>query len=120
MKKQLLAIYGCAGGGILLVWMSLQSGDLLPLLWNIAPYLLVLLLSVLIKDKLVVLLGVAVMLLVDAWFYLGVVLEVGSPLMVLVSLLISFKVVTVLPVGMGVGYGVSKMYSRSKKASAVG
>ena len=112
MKKELLAIYGCSATGILIVRVSLHSGDLLPLLWNVAPYLLVLLLSVVVGEKVVVLCGVAVMLLVDAWFYLGVALEIGSPLMVLVSLLISFKVFTVLPGGMGLGYVAMRMYNK--------
>lgn len=98
-------------GAILSAW-YLRHSELMPIIWNVAPYILTGVLSLVVKTPYApsVLLGaVLAMLFVDGWLYVETSLGTNSPVLFAISLASTLKLIAVLPIGALIGYVLHKL-----------
>ncbi len=103
-NKATLALFALSAIGLALALIYLRESPLPVLIWNAGPYILVWLLVPLVKDHLVILIGVTAMLIVDLWLYAETFIQSKSSILLAVSLLSTLKVLTVFPLGLLLGY----------------
>lgn len=93
-------------GGLIFNCAILHQSDLLALIWNAGPYLIVLGSAPIVRKSLIVVViaGVCAMLLVDAWLYLESMRKQPSAWALALSLVATLKMFVVFPAGMLIGY----------------
>ena len=80
------------------------------MLLPIAPYLIVIVAALIFKKGyLPILIGVLLMLLVDAWLFIESILEVQTSITLALSLLSTLKIIVLFPIGLLIGYLIQRM-----------
>lgn len=100
-------------GACLSAW-YLRHAELMPIAWNVLPYVIAAILSLTMKSSLAstVLLGAVIaMLVVDGWLYVETILGTNSPVLMAVSLISTMKLFSAFPLGAGLGYVFFKYQS---------
>jgi hypothetical protein len=85
------------------MWWFISGTDVGPLIWNIGPYVLCLVLAALGRWPYAVLFGVILMFAADAWLILSSALSINQSYLLGGSLASTLKAVLLLPVGLAVG-----------------
>jgi len=87
-------------GAILMAWFLRESG-VMPIIWNIAPYIILGILALGINSQLeyrILLMLVLIMLFFDLWMYVEIWLGTKSSFLLAVSLISTLKIFVVFPI----------------------
>ncbi len=94
----------CSVGVVVDYIFLLRHADASAILWNIVPYLIAAIIAPVWKNNCVMLSGVMLMLAADIWLIMEGILGFHTPFTLGLSLLITFKLITLFPIGALVGY----------------
>lgn len=102
-------LYALAAAGIGINFVSLHGAPLAAL-WSVAPYLLVVALTVFSRVRIPLFFAAFAMLFVDVWLYGEILFNTKSPVLLAMSLLSTLKLVIIFPVGLLIGFLANRYF----------